>query len=100
MSKKRLTLQTSLAIAILLIGAIGVALVMSTDNTYRRLAFEQQQASVSQLIAIKSADLLKKLGSLQQDLGLKLQDDDNFKQALLSKNKKDITYWLDQEFNR
>ncbi|MBE9567066.1 MAG: EAL domain-containing protein, partial [Proteobacteria bacterium] len=28
------------------------------------------------------------------------QDDDNFKQALLSKNKKDITYWLDQEFNR
>ena len=100
MSNKRLTLQKTLALAILMIGVIGIVLVVTTDFTYRELAYAQQKESVSQLIKIKSADLLKKLADLQKDLGFRLQSEAEFKQALESKNEKDIVYWLDQEFNR
>ena len=61
MNTKHLTLQKTLAITILLIGVIGIMLVMATDYTYRKLAYEQQTQSVNQLIAIKSADLIQKL---------------------------------------
>jgi diguanylate cyclase (GGDEF)-like protein/PAS domain S-box-containing protein len=100
MNSKRLTLQQTLATAILLIGVIGIALVIMTDYTYRMLAYEQQQESVSKLIAIKSADLMKKLTERQKDLGVRLQNESGFKKALDSNNKDDIVYWLDQEFNR
>ena len=100
MNSKRLTLQQTLAAAILLIGAIGIALVLMTDYTYRRLAYEQQQESVSKLIAIKSADLISKLSERQKDLGIRLENESKFKKAFDTKNIKDIVYWLDQEFNR
>ncbi len=100
MTKTRLTLQKSLAITILGVGILGIALVFSTDYTYRKLAYEQQKESVNQLIAIKSADLIKKLSNRQKELGFALQNEAKFKAAFNSKNTKDITYWLDQEFNR
>jgi PAS domain-containing protein len=100
MNSKRLTLQQTIATAILLIGTIGIALVLMTDYTYRKLAYEQQQESVSKLIAIKSADLIAKLSERQKDLGLRLQNESGFKEAFDSNNKDDIVYWLDQEFNR
>jgi len=69
MKPNNLTLQKMLAITILLIGVIGVALVFATDYTYRQLAFEQQKKSVSNLIAIKSVDLIDELTTRQKDLG-------------------------------
>ena len=99
MNSNRLTLQKTLAIAILLIGLIGIALVIATDYTYRQLAYEQQKESVKQLIAIKSADLINKLINRQKDLGFRLQAEPEFTEAIDSNNK-DIARWLDQEFNR
>jgi len=100
MNSKRLTLQKTLATAILLIGVIGIALVIMTDYTYRSLAFQQQQESVRKLIAVKSADLINKLTERQKDLSYRLQSESGFKTALDAKNLDDIVYWLDQEFNR
>ena len=97
---KRLTLQKTLAIAILLIGIIGIGLVIATDYTYRKLAYQQQQDSVEQLLKIKSTDLINKLIERQKDLGFRLQSEAGFNTAIKSKNKNDISYWLDQEFNR
>jgi len=68
MNRKQLTLQKTLAITILLIGVIGIVLVIATDFTYRKIAFEQQTQSINQLIAIKSADLLQKLSEQQKRL--------------------------------
>ena len=97
---KRLTLQKTLAIAILLIGIIGIGLVIATDYTYRKLAYQQQQDSIEQLLKIKSTDLINKLIERQKDLGFRLQSEAGFNTAIKSKNKNDIAYWLDQEFNR
>jgi|GEM_PF-595428 len=100
MNHKHLTLQKTLAITILLIGVIGIILVIATDFTYRKVAYEQQTRSVNQLIEIKSADLIKKLTERQKELGFRLQGESDFKKAFTDSNKKDIAYWLDQEFNR
>lgn len=100
MNIKRLTLQKTLAITILLIGVLGILLVIATDFTYRKIAYEQQMQSVSQLIAIKSADLIKKLSDRQKELGFRLQEEPGFSKAFNANNKKDIVYWLDQEFSR
>jgi diguanylate cyclase (GGDEF)-like protein/PAS domain S-box-containing protein len=95
-----LTLQKTLALTILLTGLIGIALVFITDYTYRQLAYEQQKDSVSHLINIKTIDLLGKLTAREKDLGFRLQSEQKFKQALIDRNIEDITYWIDQEFNR
>ena len=100
MNKKHLTLQKTLAITILLIGVIGIMLVIATDFTYRKVAYEQQMQSVNQLIAIKSADLIQKLTELHKELGFKLQNESEFKSAFAANNIDDMIYWLDQEFNR
>jgi len=100
MNNKHLTLQKTLAITILLIGVIGIMLVIATDFTYRKVAYEQQTQSVNQLIAIKSADLINKLTERQKELGFRLQSESDFIKAFSSDNKKDMVYWLDQEFNR
>ena len=100
MNKQRMTLQKTLAIAILSIGVIGILLVIATDYTYRQLAYEQQKESVSQLIKIKSADLINKLTERQKDLGFKLQSEPGFLKAVDERDTRDITYWLNQEFNR
>ena len=100
MNSKPHTLQKTLAFTILLIGIIGIALVIATDYTYRQLAFDQQKESISQLIKIKSIDLIKKLSEHQKDLGFRLQDENEFLEATESNDIKDITYWLDQEFSR
>ncbi len=100
MNHKRLTLQKTLAITILLIGVIGIGLVIATDYTYRKVAYQQQTDSLNQLIGIKSADLIKKLTERQKELGFKLQNEPDFTEAFNTGNKKGISYWLDQEFNR
>ena len=100
MDIKHLTLQKTLALAILLTGVIGIALVFFTDYTYRKLSYEQQKKSISQLIAIKSADLISELSEYQKDIGFRLQSEIEFKNALDAQNKEDVIYWLDQEFSR
>jgi len=99
MNSKHLTLQKTLAITILLIGIIGIVLVIATDFTYRKIAFEQQIQSVNQLIAIKSADLLKKLGEQQTQRGKQLVNKTAFINAFETADKNTLVYQLDQEFH-
>lgn len=98
--QKQKTLQTTIAIALFIIGMLGIALVISTDITYRKLAFEQQNESIEKLLAYKSSDLLQTLINRQKELGFRMQGDDNFLAAFNSNNNEKVRYWLDQEFNR
>ena len=95
-----LTLQKTLAITILLIGILGIALVIATDFTYRKVVYGQQIDSINQLIAVKSADLIKKLSERHKELGVRLQSEPDFVKAFTARDTKSIRAWLDQEFNR
>jgi diguanylate cyclase (GGDEF)-like protein/PAS domain S-box-containing protein len=100
MISKYLTLQKTLAITILLIGILGIALVIATDFTYRKVVYGQQIDSINQLIAVKSADLIKKLSERHKELGVRLQSEPDFVKAFTARDTKSIRTWLDQEFNR
>lgn len=100
MINKYLTLQKTLAITILLIGILGIALVIATDFTYRKVVYGQQINSINQLIAVKSADLIKKLSERHKELGVRLQSEPDFIEAFTARDTKSIRTWLDQEFNR
>lgn len=100
MNGKNKTLQQTLATAILLIGLIGIALVLLADYTYRNLAYDQQSESINKLVELKSRDLVDGLIDRQKDLAFRLQSEAAFKSALDDRNIKELTYWLDQEFNR
>lgn len=87
MSDKHPTLQKTLALAILAIGVIGIVLVIATDYAYREIAYEQQQDAVSQLMAIKSTDLMRKLADRQKNIGFRLQAESYFQQAFETGHK-------------
>jgi len=99
MNNKRLTLQTTLAITILLIGIIGIVLVVATDTTYRKIAYEQQAQSVNQLVAIKSAEQLKKFIAQQKKQAIQLLNKPAFNSAFKTGNKNTLINWLSQELN-
>ncbi len=98
--QKPITLQTTIAIALFIIGILGVALVISTDITYRKLAYEQQAESITKLLSYKSSDLLQTLVGRQKELGFRLQGDKQFLDAYQNNDITQLRYWLDQEFNR
>jgi diguanylate cyclase (GGDEF)-like protein/PAS domain S-box-containing protein len=100
MNNKRITLQKTLAMTILLIGVIGIALVIATDFTYRKIAYQQQTNSINKLIAVKSSDLIQKLSERSKELGFQLQEEPEFIKSFNERNEKAISYWLDQEFSR
>jgi diguanylate cyclase (GGDEF)-like protein/PAS domain S-box-containing protein len=100
MFTKRLTLQITLVATILLIGLIGIILVISTDITYRELAFKQQEKALGKLLSIKSRDLTNELIQRQKELGFTLQSEETFKSAFNNNDTKKLNYWLDQEFSR
>jgi diguanylate cyclase (GGDEF)-like protein/PAS domain S-box-containing protein len=100
MNNKRITLQKTLAITILLIGVIGIGLVIATDFTYRKIAYQQQTDAVSKLIAVKSADLIHTLSERSKEFGFRLQEEPEFIRSFTERNKEATGYWLDQEFNR
>jgi len=99
MNDKRLTLQKTLAITILLIGAIGIVLVVITDFTYRKIAFEQQTQSINQLITIKSVHQLEKLSTHQKELGIQLLNNARFKTALEANDKMTLQDLMDKALN-
>lgn len=100
MLNRRLTLQKTFALAILLIGIIGIALVIATDFTYRQLAYEQQRDSVTRLIALKANDLITKSVNLQQEIADRPQNQEAFILALRNEDRNRLSELLDQEFDR
>jgi diguanylate cyclase (GGDEF)-like protein/PAS domain S-box-containing protein len=100
MLTKKPTLRSTLAATIFLIGLLGLVLVISTENIYRKFALEHQEGAFEALLKIKTDDLIKELINHQKELAFRLQSEEEFKSAYKSGNTTDLVYWLDQEFNR
>ena len=96
----KLTLQSTLALTILLIGLVGLSLVLSTESTYHEFALQHQEKALENLIAIKVDDLTSELVEHQKQLAFRLQAEDQFKDTYNNRDITNLVYWLDQEFNR
>ena len=100
MFEKKLTIQSTLAVTILFIGLVGLILVISTEQIYRKFALEHQENAFEVLLSIKTTEFINELIDHQKELGFRLQSEEEFKSAYKNRNTNDLVFWLDQEFNR
>jgi diguanylate cyclase (GGDEF)-like protein/PAS domain S-box-containing protein len=94
------TLRSTLAATIFIIGLLGLILVLSTEQIYRKFALEHQENAFEALLTLKTDDLINELINHQKELGFRLQSEEEFKSAYNAGNTNGLIYWLDQEFNR
>ena len=100
MFNNKLTLESTLAVTIFVIGLVGLMLVISTEHIYRKFALEHQESAFETLLSLKTNDLVNELIEHQKQLGLSLQSQEAFKSAYRNRNTSKLVSLLDQEFNR
>jgi hypothetical protein len=100
MLNNKLTLESTLAVTIFVIGLVGLMLVISTEHTYRKFALEHQEDALEDLLSLKTTDLVNELIEHQKELGYSLQSAEEFITAYRNRNTSKLVSLLDQEFNR
>ena len=100
MLNNKLTLESTLAVTIFVIGLVGLMLVISTEHIYRKFALEHQEDALEDLLSLKTTDLVNELIEHQKELGYSLQSAEEFITAYRSRDTSKLVSLLDQEFNR
>lgn len=100
MRAPQLSIRTIMGFVVGLMGLIGLALAISSGEIHNRLAFENQRASMIELVRIKSDSVLDALKNTSRDLGLTLQRSKEFRHALNNKNYTSLTQQLDNQFHQ
>jgi diguanylate cyclase (GGDEF)-like protein len=98
--KIRISLRSTLGATILLMGALGMTLALTTGEIYRDLALDNQSRAFSALIGLKADDLLKELDARANDLGLALQSQPAFSAAHLARDSVGLSQLLDMQFHQ
>ena len=97
-NKKPLSISATLSIVILVMGALAIALSLMAGGIYRDLTFENQRDALSNLIHIKTNDILNELGTISAKLGSELTAEDRFKQAYAAKDTAAIQKEINEQF--
>ncbi len=100
MHLRTIPLRTGLGITILLMGLFTILLVFISAEVYRAHAIDNQRAALSGIVQIKAADLLEKLRSNAVRLGLEVQQDKDFRDALQDRNQARLAELLDKPFHQ
>ena len=95
-----ISVKTSLVVTIVLMGLLGLSLALITSNLYRDVVLQNKRDSLSELVGIKTQDLLEKLEQHSLRLGNNLKISDSFNQALAEKNTAALSYLLEQQFHQ
>jgi diguanylate cyclase (GGDEF)-like protein len=90
MSRFRLTLQSGLLLAILLMGALGTLLALGTISVYRDLAVGFQRNYLQQLAHMEINDQLRGLGSVLDDRAKEILADPVIHAALEGRQTADV----------
>lgn len=98
--KIRISMHTSLWLTIAVMGLLAMGLAITTGNTYRELALERQRAALSDLIKLKTGDLLKSLETSSSKLGIDMQREQAFRDAFEARDRDTVIYFLNNEFHR
>jgi diguanylate cyclase (GGDEF)-like protein len=98
--KIRFSMNASLWLTIVMMGLLGMALAITTGNTYRELMLEQQRAALADLIKLKTGDLLENLKISSAKLGIDMQREPAFRDAFEARDQNKIVSFLNNEFHR
>jgi GGDEF domain-containing protein len=75
-------MRSTLAVTIVLMGALGMLLALATGEIYRKDALENQRAALKSVMQIGVAEQLRALQERALDLGLAMQSESRFRRAL------------------
>lgn len=93
-------MRTSLGVTVLAMGLLGMILAVVTGEIYRKLALENQLEAFQRLAKIKVDDILEQTIHKTAELGLSIQTNTKFREALRQKDKNKIQNHLDEQFHR
>jgi len=97
---RRLSIQTSLGLTVLVMGLLGVALSIITGEIYQRLALDNQRNTLEELVKIKVDDILQDVIKQTVQFGLSIQTDTDFRNAIVNEHPAIIQHFLDEQFQR
>ncbi len=100
MPLNRLSLRTSLAASVLVVGFVGVVLAVLVAETYREYAIDSQRRAFEKIIGLRAGDLLDELARVSHDLGQSVQGEPRFRRMFQSRDVQDLTAYLQSQFHQ
>jgi len=100
MKKYNINLLTGLVLSIVMLGLISAATTYITTRVYHDLTFDFQREYMTQLLAIKSTDLLADLEKNTVRYGLRVQGIDSFRRAFAKRNEPELSAELADQFRQ
>ena len=97
---RQISLRWSLAIGILLMGALGIALTLYIGETFRNMALDNQRLAYEDIIRLRVDERLESLIKNSRDLGQSVQNNTQFRQDLAKHNTKSLEKYLAQQFHQ
>jgi len=98
--KFRLSMRFTLGATIVLMGMLGLVLALATGEIYRKQTLENQREGLRELIQVSIAAQLRDLEDRARDLGLALQTETDFRQALALGNRNALARELRNQFQQ
>ena len=89
-----------MGLVVALMGMIGLSLAIISGEIHNRLAFDNQRTSLIELVRLESDSIFKELNSISHDLGLALQQDKEFRNALTNKDLPSLQKQLNNQFHQ
>jgi len=98
--KTRFSMRTSVWLAIVLMGVLGMALALATGGVYRELALDNQRSALANLINLKVHDLLDGLEEKSRELSTDLHREPTFRAVFDARDREAVSKLLDSQFHR
>jgi len=95
-----ISLRSTLGLTVIVMGLLAVALALTTGEVYRDLAVSKQRIALSDLVGLKTRDLLRELEARSREVGLQLQHDPAFRQAFDTVATVSLQEQLRNQFNQ
>jgi diguanylate cyclase len=96
----RFSMRFTLGATIVLMGVLGLALALTTGEIYQRQALESQRLALEELVRITVGEQLHDLEERSRDLGLALQGEPDFRNALASGKGNALNQQLLNQFHQ
>lgn len=96
----RYSMRFTLGVTIVLMGALALALALTTGEYYRKQALDNQRAALVELTGLAVAERLRDLEERSRDLGLALQSEASFKRVIAGHSPRAIAAELQKQFQQ
>lgn len=93
-------MRFTLGATIVLMGMLGLVLALTTGEIYRKQTLENQREALRELIDVSIAAQLRDLEDRARDLGLALQTETSFRQALARADRETLVRELRSQFQQ